>query len=689
MRLRRLSPRLPQSLVWRVFALYAATLLLFVSVGLTIFYRYNFEQTLDEAQQAALMLNQLTGQIVTESAVIGDFDTIQRTLDKAVSRSPFATAAFFDTNGAVLRARAKTPPRLPPPQWLRTQIADHLSEVNEVITAGGRDYGVLRLSFDTDRFAADLWRLVQSALALAAAAMVGGLLLILYPLKKWLGTLDRALLVGRSEQPERSPAIEPLIEGMPLEFRPMVQALNETAASLRGELQSRERALVSLREVLAGLRAQPADGAAGDGVEDVAQLSATVGRLVAEREASRKALERALDAAEEANRAKSEFLANMSHEIRTPINGIIGMTDLALETPLSDEQREFLTIARSSANALMAVINDILDFSRIEAGRLQIERLPYDPAGIAQEACSVVRALAQAKQLPVYYRVQGELPVSISGDPTRVRQVLLNLLSNAVKFTEKGRVDLVLGCDAVGSEQPLLHLAVKDTGIGISPAMHESIFEAFVQEDASTTRRYGGSGLGLSISKRLVELMGGRIWVESTPGHGSVFHVTLPLVEAQWAQAMVEAPAEGPISGPVPLAELPDDAPNVLVVEDNPANQKLMTWLLERQGYRVSLAVDGSQAVQLYASRPFQAVLMDVQMPVMSGLEASRLMREMERTRGSSRTPIIAVTANAILGDREECLQAGMDDWLAKPFSAAQLREKVEAWVSPPSTRSP
>ncbi|MFM7705171.1 MAG: ATP-binding protein, partial [Rubrivivax sp.] len=430
-------------------------------------------------------------------------------------------------------------------------------------------------------------------------------------------------------------------------------------------------------------------GATADEAGDVAQLSAAVGRLVAEREAGRQALERALDAAEEANRVKSEFLANMSHEIRTPINGIIGMTDLALETPLTEEQREFLTIARTSANALMAVINDILDFSRIESGRLQIERVPYDPAGIAQEACSVVRAQAQAKNLPVTYRAQGDLPVSLTGDPTRVRQVLLNLLSNAVKFTDKGRVDLVLGCDALGSEQPWLHLAVKDSGIGISPAMHEGIFEAFVQEDASTTRRYGGSGLGLSISKRLVELMGGRIWVESTPGKGSVFHVTLPLLEPQWPQASVEAPTEFPVTAPAPRANVAGDAPNILVVEDNPANQKLLTWLLERQGYRVSLAQDGAQAVQLFSRQPFQAVLMDVQMPIMSGLEATRLMREMELSRGSPRTPIIAVTANAILGDREECLAAGMDDWLAKPFRAAQLREKVEAWVATPSTAAP
>jgi signal transduction histidine kinase/ActR/RegA family two-component response regulator len=687
MRLRRPGLRLPQSLVGRVFALYVATLFAFVSTGLTLFYRFNFEQTLDEAHQAAQMLNELAGQIVTESAVIGDFDTIQRTLNKTVSRSPFATAAYIDTQGGVLRARALLAERVPPPAWLKSRVAEHLQDVNQVITAGGRDYGVLRLSFDVERFAGDLWRLIQSAVLLAAAALVGGTLLIRYPLKKWLGTLDRALRVGHSKQPERAPELEPLMQGLPLEFRPMVLALNETATSLRSALQARERALVSLREVLAGLRAsplesgEPTEGTSQEEPEDVAQLSATVGRLVAERELSRKALERALDAAEQANRTKSEFLANMSHEIRTPINGIIGMTDLALESELTEEQREFLTIARASANALMSVINDILDFSRLEAGRLQIERVAFDPVAVAQEACSVVRAQAQAKQLPVSCRAQGDVPLSLVGDPTRVRQVLLNLLANAVKFTERGRVDVVLGCDGVGTAQPLLHLAVKDTGIGIAPAMHARIFEAFIQEDASTTRRYGGSGLGLSISKRLVELMGGRIWVESTPGRGSVFHVTLPLLEPEWAQGTVESRADAPPAGHAPPQPLSDDAPAVLIAEDNPANQKLMSWLLERQGYRVSLAEDGAQAVQMFGERPYRAVLMDVQMPVMSGLEATRLIREMELARGGGRTPVIAVTANAILGDRDECLAAGMDDYLAKPFTAAQLREKVEAWV--------
>ena len=545
--LRRLAKWLPQTLVARVFALYAVTLLVFVSAGLATFYRFHFEVTLEEAQQAGLMLNQMAGQIVTESAVIGDFDTIQRTLDKTVSRSPFASAAYIDVAGATLRAQAVPHAGSTPPQWLLEHITGSLSDVNQVIAAGGRDYGVLRLTFDAQRVASELWGLTRSALALAVAALVVGILVILYPLRRWLGTLERALEVGGSERPDQSPEVDSLMDDMPAEFRPMVQALNRTAATLRHELQARERALVSLRETLAGLRHEA--GVPVADADDLASLSAAVARLVAEREASREALERALDAAEAVNRTKSEFLANMSHEIRTPINGIIGMTDLTLETPLSDEQREFLTVARSSANALMAVINDILDFSRLESGRLQIESLPFDPRETVQEALSVVRLQAQAKKLQLEHRCEGPVPEHLSGDPTRVRQVLLNLLGNAVKFTERGRIDVVLSCDQLEGPQPLLHLAVRDTGVGIAAAMHERIFEAFVQEDASTTRRYGGSGLGLSISRRLVELMGGRIWVESRPGEGSTFHVTLPLVEPRWQTAANAGPTTALASG--------------------------------------------------------------------------------------------------------------------------------------------
>ncbi len=669
---------LPQSLVGRVFLLYAITLAVFVIGGLGSFFRFHVEQSLEDAQQAAQMVNELAAQIVTESAVIGDFDTIQRTLDKAVSRSPFASAAYIDLSGGTLRATASQPPSRQAPDWMRALIEQRLSDLNQVITAGGRDYGVLRMSFDGPRIARDLWLLVEASLLVAAAALAGGMLMILYPLGKWLGTLDRALQVGQHAQPEHSPELESLMQKLPLELRPMVLALDRTATSLRSELEARERALVSLREVLSDMQALPAP--ASSATDELTRLSSAIARLVSEREAGRQALERALDAAETANRTKTEFLANMSHEIRTPINGIVGMTDLALETPLTDEQREFLTTARNSADALMSIVNDILDFSRIEAGQLAVERIAFDPRDVANEACSVVQPMVRARGLTLETRVDPRLPPSIVGDPTRLRQAMLNLLGNAVKFTAEGRIDVALRLAEDGPGPPTLEISVRDTGVGIPADKHEQVFEAFAQADASTTRRYGGSGLGLSITRRLVALMGGCIRLDSAPGRGSTFVIALPLqasapVVGGDATGCAAVPAE---SAPEPPAALVAD---VLVVEDNPVNRLMLERMLERIGCRVAVACDGAEAVARFAAEPFDAVLMDLQMPVKGGLEATGEIRDLERLRGARRTPVIAVTANAVSGDREACLAAGMDDYLTKPYTSRQLRDMLERWT--------
>ena len=1023
---------LPQSLVGRVFSLYVTSLILFTGVGLAVFYRFQFIQHIEDELQSGETMMSVAAQTIRDSAVIGDYDTIAKTLDRTIARSSFSKAQFIDTNGGVITSNHSVAPALIPPDWLLKKVEERLYDLNLNINVGGKDYGVFRLSFAPEEVAGDLWRIAVFTLLATLAALFAGVVLIRIPLRRWLGNFDRVraregeILAGSidinalldsdapveirhtfdiisraagslSAQREEAavtlnaisdgvlrtdadfrlvyvnPAAEQLLgipaatlSGqdatalLPSAFGDLkesidwkIRRLEVTGSSgqkvildttlstvfaasnavvghvltfrdvtrqhaldqrLRNELQMRQRALDSLRRVLSALEMEPDSGNTPLDVDDLDALISRVVSLINERELGRRALNNqkfALDqhaivsitdlqgnityangkfteisgysrseligqnhrivnsgyhprelfetmwstvshgnvwrgeicnrsksgglywvdativplmgadglpeqyiairtditvrkameaklaeqlrfvevlleatptaiylkdregrylrfnkafetlfgiqrddwigktvfelvpgdtahmmdskdkelfsstavqtyeatflnritgetreglywkapltdasgvvtglvgtilditeknhieqalreakrSAEAASQAKSDFLANMSHEIRTPMNGVIGMTDLALEHEMDPTQREYLRIVKSSAQSLMVILNDVLDFSKIEAGKLNIESVPFPLLGTIEETLKTLRGRASQKGLVLESALQPGLPADVKGDPVRLRQILTNLCDNAIKFTSEGGVYVNVRSEAQ-SEGFSLHFAVRDTGIGIPAEKQGGVFEAFSQADTSTTRRFGGTGLGLTICARLVELMGGKIWLESAEGQGSTFHFT---VRVQGVAPVVMAPVL-----PVQDAAPESRALLVLLVEDHPINQMLATTLLKKWGHTVVLAKNGQEAVDLFPTQVWDVVLMDMQMPVMGGLEATRLIRSLEAA--GHRTPIIAMTANAMESDRQACLDAGMDDHLAKPFNAGALQTKL------------
>jgi signal transduction histidine kinase/AmiR/NasT family two-component response regulator len=382
---------------------------------------------------------------------------------------------------------------------------------------------------------------------------------------------------------------------------------------------------------------------------------------------------------EEISRLKSEFLANMSHELRTPMNAIIGFSELLTETSLSDEQTEYAKTIRQSAHSLLSLINDILDLAKIEAGKLELEQLPFDLSELLVNVVSLFKLTAQAKNVLLECRVDSRLPRGVLGDSNRLRQVLVNLTGNAMKFTEQGRIDLAVDWLETREDEVVIRFTVRDTGIGIPEHRLKAVFEKFTQADGSTTRKFGGTGLGLSICQELVELMGGTITIESREGIGSSFSFTLPMKMAVVGK-LVAKPEEGkaPVAGPGKIGG------RVLLVEDNIVNQRLAMILIGKQGYEVRLASDGLEAMERLRQENFDLVLMDVQMPNLDGLSATRKIREIEadpverkRYAGLSgpESPVIIIglTAHARKEDEEACYEAGMNGFLTKPIIKDKL----------------
>jgi signal transduction histidine kinase/HPt (histidine-containing phosphotransfer) domain-containing protein/ActR/RegA family two-component response regulator len=394
-------------------------------------------------------------------------------------------------------------------------------------------------------------------------------------------------------------------------------------------------------------------------------------------------LREARDRAEEASHSKSEFLANMSHEIRTPLNAVLGMMSLLLETPLSAIQREYVATARGSGAALLAVINDILDVSKIEAGKLEIETAPFVLREGLEAALGILAAKAREKELAFTCRVAEEVPLAIESDSARLRQILVNLLDNAIKFTPRGEVSLEVGMGAERDGLAEIHFTVRDTGIGIPPDRQERLFKPFSQADSSMSRLYGGTGLGLAISQRLAERLGGRMWVESEVGRGSAFHFILRV------RPGTAVPVRDP-TGVYDLSalQLAERVPlRILLAEDNSINQRVGLLLLERIGYRADVAGNGIEVLEALRRQPYDLILMDVQMPVLDGLETTRRIRAEFPPERQPR--IVALTANVLREQREACLAAGMDDFVQKPVGFAELREALSRCAGSPAGATP
>lgn len=425
------------------------------------------------------------------------------------------------------------------------------------------------------------------------------------------------------------------------------------------------------------IRADQSHLAVSFALSPIQQNNSIVGYVVTFRDmslqkAAEEELRKAKELAEDAAKTKANFLATMSHEIRTPLNGVIGTATLLSDTTLDATQQEYVGTLKRSAEVLLSLINDILDFSKMDAGKLTLESIPFAPTALINDLNSMFQSQFEQKELKAHYQLDDKLPTWLLGDEHRLRQVLINLIGNALKFTERGEVSVYVKLVGVLGNQCRIRFSVQDTGIGISTVAQARLFEAFTQADGSTTRQFGGTGLGLSISKKIVELMKGKLQVESTEGQGSRFFFDILL-------SKTDSPISSPIK-PSMTTTVSVEGKKLLLVEDNKINQLVAGKLLEKFGYAYDIAENGLQAVEKVTTNHYDAILMDCQMPVLDGFEATQRIRQLEQT-GSQHRPIIGLTANALAGDREKCLACGMDDFTTKPIKLDELASKLAQWT--------
>ncbi len=701
-------------------------------------------------------------QVLAEIVVIGDFSTLQQTLDRYVARSLIAHVEYRDTGGAVLSSH-DADSGAPAPAWFLDLFGYAPVGGTAPVIVGGRSYGDLKLALSPHQLAARAWLRLKNHLTillLAVSLDFAGIWLLLHfglrPLKR-LGQAVDEIAAGRLDvriAPFGSPEFRHLI----LRFNHMAATLETTQDDLRqfslaieqspesivitnldAEIEyvnaafmahtgySREEVIGQNPRILQSGRTPPATFEAlwqaltageswkgefhnkrKDGSEYIEfvilaplrQADGKITHYVAVKEditekkrigeelehhrlhleelvlERTEALTEAKLAAEASNRAKSAFLANMSHELRTPMNGVMGMVDMALRRATDPQQIDWLNKSKSSAQHLLAVINDILDISKIEADRLTLETIHFQFGEVLENLLSLLGHKAEEKQLKLLVDLGPEIPrMAFLGDPLRLGQILLNLGGNALKFTDHGSITVRARRLEDGPEGVLLRIEVADTGIGIAPEDQKRLFTAFEQADGSMTRKYGGTGLGLAITKRLVHLMGGEIGVESTPGQGSTFWFTVRLVKS--TDAVPPAPT---FTGKSADERLLDEyaGTRILLAEDEPINQEVSRGLLEDAGLVVDLAEDGLQALALAKQNTYALILMDMQMPNLNGVDATMAIRALP---AYAQTPILAMTANALNEDRQRCLDAGMNDHIAKPVDPQKLYETLLAWL--------